>query len=150
MPHRVRIPLRQDIYGLVVQRLRAPVDDRDAYERAEPLNDETIDILPKWDAYTMGHAPDGRRRLVADEHLRRAYSAGGGGTLAGDGYPLVLRGGRAVARWAHRFAGDRMRVEVTPFERGAPSPTVLEGAFEDVGRVLGASDVAVAVATSSE
>ena len=31
---------------------------------------------------------------------------------------LVLRGGRAVASWLHRFEGNRMVVEVAPFERG--------------------------------
>lgn len=38
-----------------------------------------------------------------------------GGTLPGDGFPLLLRGGRAVARWGHEFAGQRLLIEVAPF-----------------------------------
>ncbi len=89
----------------------------------------------------MGHAPDGRQRLVDDAYLGLAYSKGGGGTLAGDGLPLVLRGGRAVASWSHRFDGNRMRVKVTPFEPGALSHSLYERAFDDAAQLLGATAV---------
>ena len=78
--------------------LLLPADQQTAFEGVKPINAEALDVLPKWDAYTMGHAPDGRRRLVDDEHLGNAYSSGAGaGATAGDGLPLLLRGGRAVA-----------------------------------------------------
>lgn len=75
---------------------------------AEPFVADAIDLLPKWDPYTMGHAPEGRRRLVEDEKLCRAYTTGqaGYGATAGDGLPPVLRGGRAVATWLQRLAGN--------------------------------------------
>ena len=118
-------------------------DQQSAFERVEPVDAEAVDVLPKWDAYTMGHAPDGRRRLVEDEHLRRAYST------AGDGMPLLLRGGRAVASWSHRFEGDRMLVKLTPFEGDTiPSP-LYKHAFDEVGRLLGATTVEVVAATST-
>jgi hypothetical protein len=132
--------------------LLLPADQESTFERAERVDADAIDILPKWDAYTMGHAPDGRQRLVDDEHLRRAYSAAGSasGATAGDGLPLVLRGGRAVASWSHRFEGDRMVVKVAPFERGALSPLHYENAFDEVGQLLGATTVEVVAATSSD
>ncbi len=132
--------------------LLLPSDQQTAFERVEPVAAEAIDLLPKWDAYTMGHAPDGRQRLVADEHLGRAYSTTGSasGATAGDGLPLVLRGGLAVASWSHRFAGNRMLVKVVPFEPGALSSPRDERAFDEIGRLLGAAAVEVVRATSPD
>ena len=92
-----------------------------------------------------------RRRLVADAHLASAYTTAGSasGATAGDGLPLVLRGGRAVATWSHRFEGNRMRVTVTPFAPDAlPSP-VDEHTFELIGQLLGATAVEAVTATST-
>ena len=131
--------------------LLLPADQESTFVRAEPVDADAIDILPKWDAYTMGHAPDGRQRLVDDEHLRRAYSTTdtASGATAGDGLPLVLRGGRAVASWSHRFEGGRMVVKVAPFERDALPPPLYENAFDEIGELLNATTVEVVQATSS-
>jgi hypothetical protein len=129
--------------------LMLPADQEAAFARVAPPDAEAIDLLPKWDAYTMGYAPDGRQRLVDDAHLGRAYSTartGGAGGTSGDGLPLVLRGGRAVASWSHRFQGDRMLVTVAPFPSEPLAPAVCEGAYVEVGRLLGASAVAVTLA----
>lgn len=129
--------------------LMLPADQEAAFSRVEPLDAEAIDLLPKWDAYTMGYAPDGRQRLVDDAHLGRAYSTaktGGAGGTSGDGLPLVLRGGRAVASWSHRFQGDQMLVTVAPFPAETLASAACEGACAEVGRLLGASAVAVTMA----
>ena len=123
--------------------LLLPAEQEEAFARVAPLDPEALDVLPKWDAYTMGLAPDGRQRFVADEHLGRAYSQGGGGTLHGDGFPLLLRGGRAVATWGHRFAGNRMQVTVTPFPNEALPATAYADAFAAAGALLGASAVTI-------
>jgi hypothetical protein len=60
--------------------------------------------------------------------------------------PLELRGGRAVASWSHWFDGNRMLVTVTPFEPDALTPHLCARALDDVGHLLGASAVQVAVA----
>lgn len=122
--------------------LLLPADQEAAFARVEPLDPETVDVLPKWDAYTMGFAPDGRRRLVDDEHLGKAYTVGGSGTSV-DGLPLVLLGGRAIASWSHRIQGNRLLVAVSPFERLPLPPLLGERAFAEVGRLLGASAVEV-------
>lgn len=122
-------------------------EDRDAFESIEPLDPDAVALLPKWDMYTMGYAPDGRRRFVDDAHLGAAYSkagTGGAGATSGDGNPLVLRGGRAVAAWSHRFDRDRMTITVTPFEPGGIDLPSLEFRFDEIGRLLGATKVEIA------
>ncbi len=73
----------------------------------------TVDLLPKWDAYTMGHAPDGRRRFVHPDVQERVYTPLGVG-LPGDGNPVVLVDGRAVATWTFSLKDG---AAVQPFER---------------------------------
>ena len=125
--------------------LLLPADEQAAFERIAPLDPAAVDVVPKWDSYTMGHAPDGRQRLVDDAHLPRAYSTTDTrvGATAGDGLPLVLQGGRAVASWSHRFAGQRLAVTVTPFADDALPPASYAGLFEEIGRLLDASAVEV-------
>jgi Winged helix DNA-binding domain len=125
-----------------------PAELEDAFASAEPLDDHAIALLPKWDAYTMGYAPDGRQRFVADEHMKLAYSTAkmGAGATSGDGNPLVLRGGRAVVAWSHKFSGDRMTVTVTSFEPDAAKHILRDGLFDEIGQLLGAKSVGVTVA----
>jgi hypothetical protein len=114
-------------------------EDADPFDRCEPLDPEAIAVLPKWDSYTMGYAPDGRQRFVDDRFLSLAYTSvvGSPGATSGDGVPLILRAGRAVASWSHRFAGDRLVVTVKPFE----GSSVADATFEAVGNLLSASSV---------
>lgn len=126
--------------------LLLPADQQDAFAQVEPLDPDAIDLLPKWDSYTMGYAPDGRQRLLNDEHLKLAYSQGGGGTLPGDGFPLVLRGGRAVASWSHRFTGNRLHLTVAPFAPNTLTPATIEPAAEAIGQLLSASAITIELA----
>ncbi len=118
--------------------------DHETLERVEPLDPAAVDVLPKWDSYTMAYAPDGRRRLVDDAFLGRAYTSveGSPGATAGDGLPLVLRSGRAIASWSHRFDSQRLSVTVAPFE-GEQLPNA---AFDAVGQLLNASTIDVTTA----
>lgn len=120
-------------------------EHREAFDHVEPLAQEAIDVLPKWDSYTMAYAPDGRQRLVDDRFLERAYTSvsGSPGATAGDGLPLVLRSGRAVASWSHRFEGNRLKVTVAPFE----AERLPDSAFDTIGRLLSASTIDVTSTT---
>lgn len=122
-----------------------PADQKEAFDAVAPIDPDAVSLLPKWDAYTMGYAPDGRRRFVDDAHLPLAYSTAkmGTGATSGDGNPLLLRGGRAVATWSHKFAGDKMTVEVTSFEPRALAALPLDPHFDAIGRLLGARSVTV-------
>ncbi len=71
-------------------------DERDFESTTKPRG--TVDLLPKWDSYTMGHAPDGRARFVADDVLHRVYSDGARG-FPGDGKPVILIDGQAAGLW---------------------------------------------------
>jgi hypothetical protein len=125
--------------------LLLPAGLQPAWEACQPLDPDAVDVLPKWDAYTMGHAPDGRGRLLDDAHLPLAFTTAATrvGATAGDGLPLLLRGGRAVATWAYRLDGSRMAVTVQPFEATGRDATDLvelaRPAFERVGVLFGAT-----------
>ncbi len=125
--------------------LLLPAELEQAWSTTVPLESDAMDALPKWDPYTMGYAPDGRGRLVDDAHLPLAYSTPATriGATAGDGLPLLLRGGRAVARWEHRLAGPAMSVTILPFElRGRYANKLLaeaEPAFAPIGDLLEAN-----------
>lgn len=127
-----------------------PVDLGDAFADAAPLENGVVDFVPKWDSYTMGLAPDGRQRFIDDANLAATYSkagAGGAGATSGDGLPLVLRDGRAIATWTHRFDRDRMSVQLKPFARERVAPAALANELEVVGELLGADDVQIVTGT---
>lgn len=113
-----------------------PVDLQGAWDSGAPLHLERVDVLPKWDPYTMGFAPDGRRRLVDDADLAKAYSTRETrvGATSGDGLPLVLRGGAAVAVWSQRLDGERMHITLRPFSSSeAASRRLLRDAEPEFG-----------------
>jgi hypothetical protein len=121
-------------------------EDTPDFARIERSTGAALVALPKWDALTMGYAPDGRQRLIEDKHLPLAYStAGEAGATSGDGKPLLLRDGRAVASWSHRFERDRLLIEVTRFESRGGTQKLCEAAFEDAGVALGAATISVTV-----
>ena len=48
-----------------------PAGDLEGFEAAEGLGAEAIDLLPKWDCYTTGYAPDTRQRFVHPDAQER-------------------------------------------------------------------------------
>ena len=62
------------------------------------------------------------------------------GATAGDGLPLILRGGRAVATWSHRLSGKTMSVTVSPFDMTASEGDELlaktASEFERIGQLF--------------
>jgi hypothetical protein len=90
-------------------------NDEPDFARVKPLRD-TVVLLPKWDAYTMGHAPDGRRRFVHPDVQPRVYTPVGVG-LPGDGNPVALVNGEAVATWTYTLKDG---AAVQPFDTLSP------------------------------
>ena len=122
--------------------------DADAFAAIKPRRGREIVAIPKWDPLPMGYAPDGRRRFIADDHLRLAYTlVGQQGATSGDSRPLLLRGGVAVASWSHRFERDLMVVEVTPFASGDVTAKESTKAISAIAPVLEAESVKVIVAS---
>ena len=112
--------------------------DRAAYGRVKPVPKDAVDVLPKWDAYTMGYPADGRARLVDAKHQGRLYD------FRGDGLGAVLVAGRAVAAWTSRFKGRRMDVSLDPFRRLAASERdAMRERFQRIGSLLDASEARI-------
>jgi hypothetical protein len=91
----------------------------------------------------MGHAPDGRHRLVHPDVQDRVYSPVGVG-LPGDGNPVVLVDGEVVGTWT--FSREE-GVLVRPFDAFGPRTSRrLTERVDAVARVLssGAADVDIA------
>ena len=119
-------------------------DLADAFEKRRAMDDSIVDLIPKWDSYTMGLAPDGRQRFLDDGNLATAYSkagTGGAGGTSGDGLPLVLRGGRAVGTWSHRFDRDRMSAEIALFPKERLAAAAMKRELDAIGDLLGADEV---------
>jgi hypothetical protein len=107
-------------------------EDQPAFERVKRLRG-AVDLLPKWDAYTMGHAPDGRRRFVHPDVQRRVYTPLGTG-LSGDGNPVVLVNGEAVGTWTFTLKDG---VDVQPFDDfGAKTKRRVDEKLEAVAGLL--------------
>ena len=66
-------------------------EDRKAFEKAEQPTG--VDLLPKWDSYTMGYAPDGRDRFAHPDVVKQCYD------FRGDGRPVILVDGQAAGTW---------------------------------------------------
>jgi Winged helix DNA-binding domain len=117
--------------GLLLRRA-----DRADFEAAS--RPRGIDLLPKWDVLTMGYPRDGRARFADDDVLDRCYD------FRGDGNPLVLRDGRAVAAWSMKFAGKRMEVAVDWFDRpSARASAAVRRELERAAELLGAGSLSV-------
>lgn len=90
--------------------------DGAAFSATPPVRDH-VDLLPRWDPYTMGYAPDGRGRLVHPDnqtriYVRKAVIAPGQPNigLPGDGYPVVLVDGEAVGTWNLTLKGSSIEL----------------------------------------
>ncbi len=62
------------------------------FEKAKPPKN-AVDLLPKWDSYTMGYAPDGRDRFAHPDVVEQCYD------FRGDGRPVILVDGQAAGTW---------------------------------------------------
>jgi Winged helix DNA-binding domain len=65
--------------------------DRKAFEKA--TKPQGVDLIPKWDSYTMGYAPDGRDRFAHPDVVKQCYD------FRGDGRPVILVDGQAAGTW---------------------------------------------------
>lgn len=75
-------------------------------QRDQALASAQIRFLPAWDPLVMGYAPDSRQRDCLE--LERI----GGYDTAGNGRPVVLIGGRAVATWKTAAKGSKRFIAV--------------------------------------
>lgn len=74
-----------------------------------------VNLLPKWDCYTMGYGSEGRSRFATPAVQKVIYDAGG------NAQPVVLIEGEVGGTWEHRILGDRIRIKLSLFEQPAPA-----------------------------
>ncbi len=107
----------------------------------KPVQDN-IAILPRWDTYTMGYAPDGRERLVSPDMQHHIY--GSIGATGGNALGAVLVNGKAHGSWDSRFAGNKMTVNLNMFEKPAPKiKKDIENEFNEIAALLKAKKLVV-------
>ena len=90
-----------------------------------------VRLLPSFDPYLLGHRDKGH--LVAAAHYKRVYRSQG--WLS----PVVLVNGRAVGVWSYRRKGERLHMDIDPFEKVSRAVrSDIEAEAADLGRFLGA------------
>ena len=110
--------------------------DVDEFEATEPIGPDHVDVLPVWDAYTMGYPSTGRSRLGPPEVLDRLYDD------AGNGLGVVLAGGHAVGSWNSRFVGRTMQVDLEPLAHWRAAVRLqVERRLADLAALLGAANL---------
>ncbi len=102
-------------------------EDVRAFEKIKSFERDVIAILPKWDAYTMGYAPDGRERFVTRDMQTRIYDK------VGDGYGAILLNGLAVAAWDLKSPKDILQVNIDWFEK--PNAQLKQAVIAEMERV---------------
>jgi hypothetical protein len=107
--------------GLLLRR-----EDEAGFSAASAPGDVAVDLLPKWDAYTMGYPADGRGRFADPDVAERCYD------FRGDGMPVVLVEGQAAGTWS-LAPGKSAKVEMDWFSK--PGPAV-KSALDDRVRAV--------------
>jgi hypothetical protein len=69
-------------------------EDEPGFDRSAGAPAGVVDLLPKWDAYTMGYPSGGRGRFADPDVAERLYD------FRGDGLPAILVDGAAAGTWA--------------------------------------------------
>ena len=114
--------------------------DLKEFESVKKMTKDSVDIIPQWDSYTMGYAPDGRGRFISPEMQVHAY--GNIGATGGNGLGLVLLNGYAIGVWEPKFTGDNLKIKLNLFEKptSAINEKMING-FDEIGAFLGAKKV---------
>jgi hypothetical protein len=114
--------------------------DVKAFEGFKAINADTIDLLPQWDNYIMGYAPDGRERFVSPDMQSNIYGALGATT--GNGLGTVLINGLAQGAWNAKFSGGKMTVTLNMFEKAtAKASKEINKRFDDIAAFMQAKNI---------
>lgn len=119
-------------------------NDAQAFEKFEAnlFAQDMVAVLPQWDSYLMGYAPDGRARIVADNDLAQVY--GKLGATGGNALGTLLVNGKVVGLWKHKFKGTQVQFELQFFEK--TSQRIIEAIhsqIHEVGMLLQAKKISI-------
>jgi len=114
--------------------------DLNAFESFKSPTKDSVAILPQWDSYTMGYAPDGRERFVSPDMQHHVYAKIG--ATGGNARGVVLVNGEAHAAWDSKFAGTKMTVKLDMFEKPSDQMgKIVEKKFHEIATLLKAKSV---------
>ncbi|EAY24154.1 DNA glycosylase AlkZ-like family protein [Microscilla marina] len=119
-------------------------EDAQTFEHFEPtlFAQNTVAVLPQWDSYLMGYAPDGRARLVADEHLAKVY--GKLGATGGNALGTLLVNGEVKGIWKHKFKGTQVQFESQFFDKPTAQVTqAVHAQLNEIGALMEANKITI-------
>ena len=130
--------LAGELISVAVDGRRADLLSSDAKQIAKQPNESSVQLLPAFDPYLMGHSS--RSHLVEAEHLSRVSRTAGWISA------VVLVDGRATATWTHKSVKDTLLISVEPFHRlTAKTISAVRRKVEALADTLGMSRVEVRV-----
>lgn len=110
--------------------LLLPAQLRAAFDAVKRPPSRAVDLLPKWDCYTMGYPLAGRARFAHPDIVGSLYDQ------RGDGLPVVLVEGMAAGTWS-LGPGTKVAFDVDLFEPPTPAlSAALDGAKDRVRAFL--------------
>ena len=116
--------------------------DLPAFESFRKPAGDRLDLLPQWDCYSMGYAPDGRERLVTPDAQGKLFVRIG--ATPGNALGAVLVNGEAHGTWQPVFRGTKMIVTLKMF--GKPTSKVVRDTrkrLEEAADFLGAGTIEI-------
>lgn len=120
--------------------LDSDVQAFESFEASLFANDDMVTILPQWDSYLMGYAPNGRARIVADDYLAKVY--GKLGATGGNALGTLLVNGKVVGIWKHKFKGTQVQFYLQFFESVADSTNqIIHAQFQEIGTLMQAKKI---------
>jgi hypothetical protein len=115
-------------------------EDAAAFAKYDGSAEGVVDLLPQWDCYVMGYAPDGRERFVHPDRQPEVY--GKLGATLGNGLGTILVHGLAEGIWFSRMKGKVMEVELQMFRVvGKKVEEVIDRKLTQAANWLGAERV---------
>jgi hypothetical protein len=108
--------------------LLIPPGDVRAFEGTRSVANR-VNLLPAWDAYSMGYPGPSRTRFADPELLPYLYDKGGNAA------PVILIEGRVAGLWDFTLTDRRMEIRIGLFED--PSPRALAAVEAEAGLVAG-------------
>lgn len=100
--------LAPELATVSVEGYKAQMLSADLTSLPSPSADVSVQLLPNFDPYLMGH--NNRDHLFDPAHRWKVSR------VAGWISPVVLAGGRVVGTWGHVASGKTMRITVEPFK----------------------------------
>ena len=130
--------LKSELVDVSVEGQKAQMLKSDLKQVAKQKSEPTVQLLPGFDPYLMGHAS---RDHLFDKAHRWKVSR-----VAGWISPVLLVDGKVLGVWTHSVAKQQLTVEITPFAKVPPNTiTAATERAETIAKALGMKLAKVAV-----